>query len=125
MYPKVMLIFQDSVTRGLVELILRRHKFAVINTINLADAVDRLSDGDKPDVFIADSVIMANSGLRIRKALQSHPVGEHVPLIAVTAWNEREVVDQGRQDDADAILSLGNLHRLRETIFHVLEEYTH
>src|SRR3990172_5090161 len=119
MYPTVMLIIQDSTTRALVELILRRHKFQVISAANLGNAVGRLSDGDPPDVFIADSVIM-DSTLHISTTLRSHPVGAHIPLIAVTAWNENEVT-RGIQSDADALVSLANLHRLRETIFHVLE----
>jgi DNA-binding NtrC family response regulator len=98
MAKTVFIVDDDPTQRRLIQAVLEREGFAVVQADGGEAALDRIASGLKPDVVILDLIMPGTSGLEVLKTLRSQ--GFSAPVIVLTATGGVDTVVQAMQAGA-------------------------
>jgi CheY-like chemotaxis protein len=115
-----LLLVDDTVAqRDLYEIMLE-HDFAVSTASRGAEGIVQ-AVRDRPDVIVLDVMMPGLSGWETCAEIKSHPATAHIPVILLTATDERDLSQHAVAVGAAALLRKPcPIDRLTETIRQVL-----
>ncbi|MCD6450344.1 MAG: response regulator [Thermotogaceae bacterium] len=97
---KLVMIVEDSdVLRKISVFNLKKHGYSIIEAANGEEAIQKLSEGIKPDLMLLDIMMPKMDGFTVLKKLKENDEWKGIPVIVVTA--------KGGEDDEKTALSLG------------------
>lgn len=107
-YPKVFYVEDDSLSRMVMEILLRE-KMGLLNIVILADSSNFEDKIDEfpfvPDIIFLDIHVKPLNGFQMLEILRQHPVYRNKPTIALTASVMNEEVDKLQQAGFDGVLA--------------------
>lgn len=98
MAKTVLVVDDDPTQRRLIQAVLEREGFAVVQADGGETALDRLATGVKPDVVILDLVMPHMAGIDVLKTMRAQ--GFTAPVIVLTATGGVDTVVQAMQAGA-------------------------
>ena len=95
----VMLVDDSAVLRKITVFNLKKHGYSVVEATNGEEAIQRLSEGVKPDLMLLDIMMPKMDGFTVLKKLKENEEWKNIPVIVLTA--------KGGEEDEKSALSLG------------------
>ncbi|HVY89342.1 MAG TPA: PleD family two-component system response regulator [Hyphomonadaceae bacterium] len=113
MSARVLVVDDIEQNRKLLQDKLKNEYFHVITAVDGQDAIDRAL-AEEPDVILMDIMMPRLNGIEACRQLKMNPRTEHIPIVLVTALNEREDRLRGLGAGADDFLTkpVNDLHLL-------------
>ncbi len=113
MSARVLVVDDIEQNRKLLTDKLRNEYFHVITAVDGEDAIDKAM-AEEPDVILMDIMMPKLNGVDACRRLKNDPRTEHIPIVLVTALNEREDRLRGLGAGADDFLTkpVNDLHLL-------------
>ena len=104
MSARVLVVDDIEQNRRLLNDKLRNEYFHVIQAVDGLDAIDKAL-AEEPDVILMDIMMPKMNGIDACRQLKNDPRTEHIPIVLVTALNEREDRLRGLGAGADDFLT--------------------
>ena len=104
MSARVLVVDDIEQNRKLLNDKLRNEYFHVITAVDGEDAIDKAL-AEEPDVILMDIMMPKLNGVDACRRLKTDPRTEHIPIVLVTALNEREDRLRGLGAGADDFLT--------------------
>jgi CheY-like chemotaxis protein/MinD-like ATPase involved in chromosome partitioning or flagellar assembly len=104
MAEKILIVDDDQQTVHLVELMLSRKGYEVINAVQGADALNQ-AQTKKPDLIILDVMMPDMDGFQVARRLREMPETAAIPIIMFTARTQLEDKVKGYEAGADGYLT--------------------
>ena len=104
MSARVLVVDDIEQNRKLLSDKLRNEYFHVITAVDGEDAIDKAL-AEEPDVILMDIMMPKLNGVDACRRLKTDPRTEHIPIVLVTALNEREDRLRGLGAGADDFLT--------------------
>jgi two-component system cell cycle response regulator len=104
MSARVLVVDDIEQNRKLLSDKLRNEYFHVITAVDGEDAIDKAL-AEEPDVILMDIMMPRLNGIDACRRLKTDPRTEHIPIVLVTALNEREDRLRGLGAGADDFLT--------------------
>ena len=95
----VMLVDDSNVLRKITAFNLKKNGYEVVEATNGEEAIQKLSEGIKPDLMLLDIMMPKMDGFSVLKRLKESEDWKDIPVIVLTA--------KGGEDDEQTALSLG------------------
>jgi two-component system cell cycle response regulator len=113
MSARVLVVDDIEQNRKLLTDKLKNEYFHVITAVDGEDAIERAL-AEEPDVILMDIMMPKLNGIDACRRLKNDPRTEHIPIVLVTALNEREDRLRGLGAGADDFLTkpVSDLHLL-------------
>ncbi len=113
MSARVLVVDDNEANRKLLQDKLKNEYFHVITAVDGEDAIQR-ARAEEPDVILMDVMMPKMNGVDACRVLKMDPQTEHIPIVLVTALNEREDRLRGLGAGADDFLTkpVNDLHLL-------------
>jgi two-component system, cell cycle response regulator len=113
MSARVLVVDDIEQNRKLLQDKLKNEYFHVITAVDGQDAIDKAL-AEEPDVILMDVMMPKLNGVEACRQLKMDPRTEHIPIVLVTALNEREDRLRGLGAGADDFLTkpVNDLHLL-------------
>jgi CheY-like chemotaxis protein len=102
--PLILIVEDDPETRSLYAEALRLHGFHTDDAHNGFQALEKAL-GDHPDLVVADIAVPGIDGIELCRRLRADARTREMPIIAVTAYGDRDYRDRALQAGADRVLS--------------------
>ncbi|MGH7360555.1 MAG: ATP-binding protein [Candidatus Methylomirabilales bacterium] len=102
--PHVLLVDDEESSLGLLEGLLRLHECRTSRALDGETAL-RLAAAQAPDCILLDVMLPGLDGFEVCRRLKAHPATAVIPVIMVTALQEREDRARGLEAGADDFLS--------------------
>lgn len=104
MSSRVLVVDDIEANRKLLHAKLSNEYFNVITAVDGQEAIDR-AIAEEPDVILMDVMMPRMDGVTACRQLKLNPRTEHIPIVLVTALNEREDRLRGLGAGADDFLT--------------------
>jgi len=104
MAEKILIVDDDQQTVHLVELMLSRKGYEVINAVQGTDALNQVQT-QKPDLIILDVMMPDMDGFEVARRLREMPETAAIPIIMFTARTQLEDKVKGYEAGADGYLT--------------------
>ena len=104
MSARVLVVDDIEQNRKLLTDKLKNEYFHVITAVDGEDAIDKAM-AEEPDVILMDIMMPKLNGIEACRRLKTDPRTEHIPIVLVTALNEREDRLRGLGAGADDFLT--------------------
>ena len=104
MSARVLVVDDIEQNRKLLTDKLKNEYFHVITAVDGEDAIERAL-AEEPDVILMDIMMPKLNGVEACRRLKNDPRTEHIPIVLVTALNEREDRLRGLGAGADDFLT--------------------
>jgi two-component system cell cycle response regulator len=104
MSARVLVVDDIEANRKLLQAKLSNEYFHVITAVDGVDAIDK-AVAEEPDVILMDVMMPKMDGVEACRQLKFDPRTEHIPIVLVTALNEREDRLRGLGAGADDFLT--------------------
>jgi two-component system phosphate regulon response regulator PhoB len=91
--PKILIVEDDSDARRLYAIGLNQHGFEVRLAANGAEAVERITSGEKPDVILLDWLMPLMDGREVLARLGSLKETAIIPVIVISGQPAPESLD--------------------------------
>lgn len=104
MSARVLVVDDIEQNRKLLTDKLKNEYFHVITAVDGEDAIERAL-AEEPDVILMDIMMPRLNGIEACRRLKNDPRSEHIPIVLVTALNEREDRLRGLGAGADDFLT--------------------
>lgn len=91
--PKILIVEDDSDARRLYAIGLNQRGFEVKLAANGAEAVERISGGEKPDVILLDWLMPLMDGREVLERLGVDPGTAGIPVIVISGQPAPEPLD--------------------------------
>jgi two-component system, cell cycle response regulator len=113
MSARVLVVDDIEQNRKLLTDKLKNEYFHVVTAVDGEDAIDKAL-AEEPDVILMDVMMPKLDGVEACRRLKADPRTEHIPIVLVTALNEREDRLRGLGAGADDFLTkpVADLHLL-------------
>jgi len=113
MSARVLVVDDNEANRKLLQDKLKNEYFHVITAVDGEDAIEKAL-AEEPDVILMDVMMPKLNGVEACRQLKMDPRTEHIPIVLVTALNEREDRLRGLGAGADDFLNkpVNDLHLL-------------
>jgi two-component system, cell cycle response regulator len=113
MSARVLVVDDNEANRKLLHAKLTNEYFHVITAVDGVDAIER-AIAEEPDVILMDVMMPRMDGVEACRELKADPRTEHIPIVLVTALNEREDRLRGLGAGADDFLTkpVADIHLL-------------
>ena len=113
MSARVLVVDDNEANRKLLQDKLKNEYFHVITAVDGEDAIEK-ARAEEPDVILMDVMMPKLNGVEACRQLKMDPRTEHIPIVLVTALNEREDRLRGLGAGADDFLNkpVNDLHLL-------------
>jgi len=95
----VMVVDDSAVLRKIMAFNLKKYGYSVVEATNGEEAIQKLSEGVKPDLMLLDIMMPKIDGFTVLKELRENEDWENIPVIVLTA--------KGGEEDEKCALSLG------------------
>ncbi len=95
----VMLVDDSDVLRKITVFNLKKHGYEVVEATNGEEAIEKLSEGIKPDLMLLDIMMPKMDGFTVLKKLKEKDEWKDIPVIVLTA--------KGGEEDEKTAMSLG------------------
>lgn len=92
--PKILIVEDDSDARRLYAIGLNQRGFEVKLAANGAEAVERITGGEKPDVILLDWLMPLMDGREVLARLGSHEETAFIPVIVVSGQPAPDSLDR-------------------------------
>lgn len=110
MLKRIMIVDDETHMRDLIGLILKRRGFEILPATGAREALDLLRGG-LPDLFIVDVVMPRVNGFDLCRQLRKRADTANIPIIMLSADNDREVRIESYRCGADAFVPKLTPHR--------------
>ena len=99
----ILVIDDDQSLLDMIRLMLRRagHQSTLVD--NVRDGIQHVIQ-DQPDLVIVDVLMPELNGFQVCRVLRKDPRTQHIPLMILTALNEREQRENAEDSGADAFV---------------------
>ncbi len=104
MSARVLVVDDIEQNRKLLTDKLKNEYFHVVTAVDGEDAIDKAM-AEEPDVILMDIMMPKLNGIDACRRLKTDPRTEHIPIVLVTALNEREDRLRGLGAGADDFLT--------------------
>lgn len=116
----VLIVDDESQNRKLLKLFCERWHFAVIEASDGREAIEK-AKYEKPDIILMDALMPKMDGFTATRLLKKDPITRHIPVLIVTALDEREEKDKSIDVGADDFISKPiNMHELKSRLQNAL-----
>ncbi len=102
--PKILIVDDDERNRLLFKVILKKEGYETIEAENGEEGIKKVLE-EKPDVILMDVMMPVMDGFTATKKLKSDDRTKHIPVIILTALNEREEKLKGIESGANDFLT--------------------
>jgi DNA-binding response OmpR family regulator len=100
----ILVIDDDESLLDMIRLMLSRAGHNLILTDNVRDGIQHAFN-DQPDLIIVDVMLPELNGYQVVRVLKKDARTQHIPVLILTALNEREHRDNAEDAGADAFVS--------------------
>jgi CheY-like chemotaxis protein len=83
--PKILLVDDDHDTLDLLEIMLY-HDYDVVTAMNGFEGLKKVEE-EAPDLIVTDIMMPVMNGIRFFNSLRKSPLGQKVPVVAVTSFS--------------------------------------
>ena len=104
MSARILVVDDMETNRRLLEARLSAEYFEVVEAADGAEAVRRVHE-DSPDIILLDIMMPGMDGFETCRVLKSDPATKHIPVVMVTALDQREDRIKGLEAGADDFLT--------------------
>ena len=104
MSARILVVDDMETNRRLLEARLSAEYFEVVEAADGAEAVRRARE-DSPDIILLDIMMPGMDGFEACRVLKSDPATKHIPVVMVTALDQREDRIKGLEAGADDFLT--------------------
>ncbi len=101
---RVMVVDDDKTSRWMVAEALERHGHEVLQASNGEEALHLAASG-RPEAILLDVVLPGANGYEVCRTLKTDPATETIPVLLITALDDRNNRLRGIQSGADEFLS--------------------
>ena len=91
--PKILIVEDDADARRLYAIGLNQRGFEVKLAANGAEAVERITSGEKPDVILLDWLMPLMDGREVLERLGSARETAHIPVIVISGQVQPDLLD--------------------------------
>src|SRR5207248_10444573 len=95
---KVLLVDDDEIMRESVRRVLEQEQWEVIGASNGRFALEQLAES-APDVILLDLMMPEMDGFEFLLAIRQHPEWRDIPVLVLTAKEDRKSVVEGREGE--------------------------
>jgi CheY-like chemotaxis protein len=89
---RILIAEDDDDARIALKLMLKLNKFDVLEALNGREAVDSVLL-NRPDLVLMDLSLPVIDGLQATREIRQQPEFEHLPIIFVTGYDNKETID--------------------------------
>jgi two-component system cell cycle response regulator len=104
MTARVLVVDDIPVNVRLLEAKLSAEYFDVITASSGAEALEKVA-AEAPDIVLLDVMMPGMDGFEVCRRMKADPVGQHIPVVMVTALNDRGDLVRGLEAGADDFLT--------------------
>jgi len=101
---RVMVVDDDHVIRGLLEVNLEMEGHDVVTAVDGRDALDQVS-ATAPDLLLLDVMMPNVNGWQVAEALKTDPATRHIPIVFLSARAMEADVRKGTELGVDAYVT--------------------
>jgi CheY-like chemotaxis protein len=101
--PLVLVVEDDPETRQLYIGVFAGEGFRTDEAHNGLQALEKATTG-KPDLILTDIAVPGIDGIELCRRLRANPDTKHIPVLAVTGYEERRYPDRALQAGANRVL---------------------
>jgi CheY-like chemotaxis protein len=109
----ILVVEDNDDVREMMALTLELEGHRVATAINGQDALDQLHQGETPGVILLDLMMPVMNGWEFRRAVESDPVLNHVPIVVMSAGTG-EIVR--RREDVEFLPKPVDIDRLLDVV---------
>lgn len=91
---RILIVDDEALTRNTTRAFLDKHGYAVTAVDSAEAAFSLLNDGYVPDLVMLDVIMPGIDGFETCRMLRHQPKFSHLPVIMLTALDDRESIDQ-------------------------------
>lgn len=113
--PRVLLVDDSASARALLGVRLREKEYDVVEVATAAEAAELAIDSS-PDAVVTDLWMPGISGLQLCRLLRAEPVTAHVPVVLLTASDDRRSRFWARHAGATAYVTKTEIDRLIDVL---------
>ena len=129
--PRILIVDDERLNRQLLEVMLGPEGY-VLHTARCGDEAMAIVARQPPDLILLDLMMPRMDGFEVTTAIKSHHATRHIPVIIVTALDDRDSLMRGLQAGAEEFLTkpvdcdelrvrVRNLLRLKTCVDHYRE----
>lgn len=104
MYGKLLVIEDDQVLAGLLQLMMEREGFIVASALDGAEGLKKAKE-ESPDLVILDIMMPGMDGYEVCRHLRADPQTAHLPILMLTARERPRDRNAGFEAGADDYLT--------------------
>ena len=121
---KILTVDDHTDTRPLLKLILTKEGYQVIEAEDGRSACEK-AVSEKPDLVLLDVIMPGASGFEVIEMLKEFPATQGIPVIMLTACDERENMMRGMKSAADYITKSATWDELLASVRNILNSPDH
>lgn len=103
--PVVLVAEDEESVRSMIAIVLRAAGFDAVLCADGLDAAERIESGVRVDAVLMDLRMPRLGGLELVARLRSRPQSAHLPVVAMSAYNDEVQERAARAAGADAFLA--------------------
>ncbi|KXH83829.1 ANTAR domain-containing response regulator [Sporosarcina sp. HYO08] len=96
MSKKILIVEDESIIRMDMKMMLEDHGYEVVGEAGDGDQAIELAFQEKPDLVLMDIKMPRMNGLKASQVIASQL---DIPILIITAYSQKEFVEQARQDN--------------------------
>ena len=100
-----LLVDDSKVARFTLSKLLKGSNMEVRTASSAEEALDLLSNSERPDVIFLDHLMPGMNGVEAAKAIRNNPATAHIPIVMCTSGKSTEFEETARAMGVDVILS--------------------
>jgi putative two-component system response regulator len=101
---KILLVDDEPANLKLLEAILKSKGYRIVTATNGQEALQRVAE-ERPDVILLDVMMPIMNGFEVARALKAARETSHIPIIMITAMEDRQTRIQGLAAGAEDFLN--------------------
>lgn len=99
-----LLVDDSKVARFTLSKLLKGSNMAVSTAGSAEEALDLLSNSERPDVIFIDHLMPGMNGVEAARAIRNNPTTAHIPIVMCTSGKSAEFEEAAREMGVDEIL---------------------
>lgn len=104
MPDKILIVEDHPDSREILAIQLRLMSYEVIEAVNGQEGIEK-AQAENPNLIIMDLGLPGIDGIEVTVRLKQNPKTAHIPVIALTAWQEQDYKDKALQAGMAGFLS--------------------
>lgn len=105
---KVLIVDDDTFLLDMYSVKFREEGFVVVPALGSIDALEKLEEGENPDIMLLDVVMPAMDGFELLTKINADKLAENAKVIFLSNLGQQSDIDKGKQLGADGYIVKAN-----------------